>query len=92
MAIAVIFRTLAAVFCALIAYAFTELSQPRLCPGEFHAENRKADRYNHDGRAGRHYHHDTDGEHGATNRQYRDSSRHFVGNSGCVLHRSKRTT
>ncbi len=87
MSIAVIFDALVAASCAVIADALAELSQPDLRPGEFHAEDCKANRNNHDGRPGRHDHYNADGEHGAADDQYRDSSRNFVSDSGCIIHR-----
>ena len=77
---------LAPPLCILGTYSFAQLSQPDLRPGELHAENRKAEWNDHDGRAGRHYHDDTDSKDGTANGQYCDSARHCIGDSGCVLH------
>lgn len=72
----------------LRTYSFAHLSQPNFCPGELRAENRKAEWNDHDGRAGRHYHDDTNNKDGTAEGQYCDSSRHSIGDFRWVFHRA----
>ncbi len=86
MASALTLCTATPLLCVLSADAFAQPSQTGLRPGEFHAENREPDRNDHDGRAGCHYHYDTDSKDSTAGGQYCDSSCHSIGDSGCFLH------